>query len=584
MFDLHLLQRALPERAALAASITLGFLSGASAVGQAWLLSTVIDRVFLRGARLPQVLPWLLGALGVMALRVMFTWMGELMANRVALRVKQDMREAVFAHLLALGPAYARGERTGELTAATVEGIEALEAYFSQYLPQLAVAALVPATILLVVFPIDGLSGLVFLLTAPLIPVFMALIGQTTDALTRKQYDRLGRLSAHFLDTLQGLTTLKLLGQSRRQSEVVGAVSDEYRQATMEVLKVAFLSALVLEMVATLSTAIVAVEIGLRLLYGRMGFQPALLILILAPEFYLPLRMLGLRFHPAAAGVSAARRLFEILAVPLPKPVVSGQAATPGTIAGRSSGLGDVTWRRLMFKDVHVAFPDGRQALRGASFEIPALQKTALIGPTGAGKSTIAQLILRFIEPNQGAITLDGRLLEEIDVSLWRSQIAWVPQTPHLFHDTIAANLRLARPEASEEELVKAAGQAHLHEFVMSLPQGYATMVGEHGARLSGGQAQRLALARAFLKNAPFLIMDEPTSRVDPELEALLQATTEDLVGGRTVLIIAHRLNTVRQADQIIVLADGKVAEQGSHATLLRQRGPYYQLLTAGIP
>ena len=584
MFDLRLLKRALPTRAALAASITLGFLSGASAVGQAWLLSTVIDQVFLGGARLLQVLPWLLGALGVMAVRATFTWMGELTAHRVALRVKQDMREAVFAHLLALGPAYARGERTGELTAATVEGIEALEAYFSQYLPQLAVAALVPATILLVVFPIDGLSGLVFLLTAPLIPVFMALIGQTTDALTRKQYDRLGRLSAHFLDTLQGLTTLKLLGQSRRQSEVVGAVSNEYRQATMEVLKVAFLSALVLEMVATLSTAIVAVEIGLRLLYGRMGFQPALLILILAPEFYLPLRMLGLRFHPAAAGVSAARRLFEILAVPLPKPVVSGQAATPGTIAGRSSGLGDVTWRRLMFKDVHVAFPDGRQALRGASFEIPALQKTALVGPTGAGKSTIAQLILRFIEADQGAITLDGRLLEEIDVSLWRSQIAWVPQTPHLFHDTIAANLRLARPEASEAELVKAAGQAHLHEFVMSLPQGYATMVGEDGARLSGGQAQRLALARAFLKNAPFLIMDEPTSRVDPELEALLQATTEDLVGGRTVLIIAHRLNTVRQADQIIVLADGRIAEQGSHATLLQQRGPYYQLLTAGIP
>lgn len=580
MYDLRLLKRALPVRAALVASIALGFLGGVSAVGQAWFLSTVIDRVFLGGARLAQVMPSLLAALGVMAVRAALTWAGEVSANRVALRVKKDMRGAVMAHLLALGPAYVRGERTGELTAATVEGVEALEAYFSQYLPQLAVAALVPATILLVVFPIDGLSGLVFLLTAPLIPVFMMLIGQTTDALTRKQYDRLGHLSAHFLDTLQGLTTLKLLGQSQRQSEAIRAVSDQYRQATLEVLKVAFLSALVLEMVATLSTAIVAVEIGLRLLYGRMGFQPALLILILAPEFYLPLRMLGMRFHPAAAGVSAARRLFEILAVPLPKSVV----ATPDTTSGRPSGQGGVAWQKMTFEDVHVAYPDGRQALQGASFEIPALQKTALVGPTGAGKSTVVHLILRFIQPDRGVVAVDGRALGEIDTGLWRSQIAWVPQTPHLFHDTVAANLRLARPEASEADLERAAQQAHLHDFITSLPQGYATLVGEEGARLSGGQAQRLALARAFLKNAPFLIMDEPTSRVDPELEALLQAATDDLVGRRTVLIIAHRLNTVRQADQILVLAGGKVAEHGPHAALLRQRGLYYQLLTAGIP
>jgi thiol reductant ABC exporter CydD subunit len=584
MFDQKLTLRAMPARAALAATIGLGFTGGALAVGQAWLISAVIDRVFLGGARLPQVMPWLLAALGIMAARAAAVGCGEVTANRVALRVKLDMREAVFARLLALGPAYALGERTGELTAAVVEGVEALDAYFSQYLPQLAVAALVPVTILLVVFPLDGLSGLVLLLTAPLIPAFMLLIGQTTDALTRKQYDRLGRLSAHFLDTLQGLTTLKLLGQSRQQAQAVGAVSDQYRRATLDVLKVAFLSALVLEMVATLSTAIVAVEIGLRLLYGHLAFQPALLILILAPEFYLPLRMLGLRFHAAAAGVSAAKRLFEILAVPLPTPSPRVAGAKPASAATQPGGQAGVEWGEVAFRGVHFSYPDGRPALQGVSFEIPARQKTALVGASGAGKSTVVQLMLRFIEAEQGAIVVDGRPLREIDPGEWRDRIAWVPQGPHLFHATVAANLRLARPEASEADLVRAAQQACLHDFILSLPQGYATLVGEEGARLSGGQAQRLALARAFLKDAPFLIMDEPTSRVDPELEAQLQAATDELMRGRTTLIIAHRLNTVFQADQIIVLAGGKVVERGSHAALLRERGPYYQWLTAGIP
>jgi thiol reductant ABC exporter CydD subunit len=580
MFDRPLARRALPARAALVASIGLGFAGGALAVGQAGLLSLVIDRVFLGGARLAQVWPWLLAALGVMAIRALATWGGELSASRVAARVKLDMRTAVFGHVLALGPAYARGERTGELTAAVVEGVEALDAYFSQYLPQLAVAALVPATILLVVFPLDALSGVVFLLTAPLIPVFMMLIGWTTEALTRKQYDRLGRLSAHFLDTLQGLTTLKVLGQSRPQSHAVGTVSDHYRQATLDVLRVAFLSALVLEMVATLSTAVVAVEIGLRLLYGQMAFQPALLILILAPEFYLPLRMLGLRFHAAAGGVSAAKRLFEILAVPVGTPVPVSAA---GPVSGAAGAAG--AWREaIAFRAVRFAYPDGRPALRDVSFEIRAGQTTALVGPSGAGKSTIAQLLLRFIEPEQGMILVDGQPLSALAADAWRARLAWVPQTPHLFHDTVAANLRWARPEASEADLVRAARQACLHDFITSLPHGYATLVGEGGARLSGGQAQRLALARAFLKDAPFLIMDEPTSRVDPELEAELQLATEGLMRGRTTLVIAHRLNTIYHADQIIVLAEGNVVECGPHATLVRQRGPYFQLLTAGVP
>jgi ATP-binding cassette subfamily C protein CydD len=320
-----------------------------------------------------------------------------------------------------------------------------------------------------------------------------------------------------------------------------------------------------------------------------MAFQPALLILILAPEFYLPLRMLGLRFHAAASGVSAAKRLFEILAQPLPETGMAGSAlaaamppAAPLQIARVRQA--DVPWARLEFQEVHFAYPGGRSALCGVSFDIPARQMTALVGPSGAGKSTIAQLLLRFVEPERGKILVDGQPLRQLEPAAWRDRLAWVPQTPHLFHDTVAANLRVARPEASDEDLERAARQACLHDFILSLPLGYDTVVGEAGARLSGGQAQRLAVARAFLKDAPFLIMDEPTSRVDPELEAVLQGAVAQLMQGRTTLVIAHRLNTVYRADQIVVLAEGQVAEQGWHAALARRGGYYYQLLTAGIP
>lgn len=580
MFDRRLLRQALPAQAALYATILLGFLGGGVAILQAWLLSVTINNVFLHGAALGDVAPLLAALLGVMAVRGIVTWGGEMTASAVALRVKKDLRQALSGHLLALGPAYAHGERTGELTSAVVEGVEALDPYFSQYLPQLATAALVPFVILVIVFPLDWLSAVVMLLTAPLIPFFMILIGKAAEAVTRRQFDLLGRLSAHFLDTLQGLTTLKVFGQSRAQAKTIGAVSEQYRVATLNVLRVAFLSALVLEMVATLSTAIVAVEVGLRLLYARMEFLPALFVLVLAPEFYLPLRMLGLRFHAAASGVSAARRIFEILSV---QPPVHA-SRLPSAAALESEPENRSGWKKITFQDVHFAYPDGRQALRGVSFEIPAQQKTVLVGPSGAGKSTLAHLLLRFDEPGQGAIWAGHRRLPEIDLAEWRSQIAWVPQSPHLFHDTIAANLRLGRPEAGEDAVQQAARQAYLHDFVLSLPQGYATLVGEGGARLSAGQAQRLALARAFLKEAPLLILDEPASNVDPELEALLQAATDRLMQGRTTLVIAHRLSTLYQAEQIIVLSAGCVVEGGRHEALLRQRGLYYQLVTAGLP
>src|SRR5215207_8011004 len=317
------------SRSALFLTVLSGFLIGLLVIGQAYFLSRTVNGVFLEGQTLTQVSQWLRLILVIIAGRAFLTWGNEVSANAVAVKIKTDLRERLFNHILKLGPAYTRGQRTGELTTAAVEGIEALDAYYSQYLPQLVVTALIPLSILIVVFPIDLLSGIIMLVTAPLIPFFMVMIGKGAEIVTRQQYQTLSRLSAHFLDSLQGLTTLKLFGQSKAHAKNIAKVSDQFRDTTLGVLRVTFLSALALELLATLSTAVIAVEIGLRLLYARMEFREAFFLLILAPEFYLPLRMLGARFHAGMAGTTAAKRIFEILDTPVLLPQANGQKLIP---------------------------------------------------------------------------------------------------------------------------------------------------------------------------------------------------------------------------------------------------------------
>jgi ATP-binding cassette subfamily C protein CydD len=451
------------------------------------------------------------------------------------------------------------------------EGIEALDATFRQYLPRLALAVIVPIAILLVVFPIDQLSGVVLLLTGPLIPLFMILIGNLARGVSQRQWGTLSRLSAHFLDVVQGLPTLKMFGRSKEQIAIISAVSERFRETTMGVLRVAFISALALEMLGTISTAIVAVEVGLRLLAGRVAFEQALFVLVLAPEFYLPLRELGISFHAAAEGADAAERIFSILQTQ------SSVSVGPDT---RPQHPFDLSRDVIRFSQV-ACYPGERRALDGITFSLEPGETVALVGPSGAGKTTVAHLLLRFFDPDNGQITVGGTLLTAIPPDAWRRPIVWVPQAPTLFAGSVADNIRLGCPDAPDQDVMYAARLADLHDTVVALPQAYQTPVGEGGVRLSRGQAQRLALARAFLVDAPLVILDEAIAHLDPTQQIRLTQTIHRLTINRTALIIAHHLATIDFADRVLVLDAGRIVEQGAPRDLRGKGGVFADLISA---
>lgn len=552
-------------------SVVFGLLAGGLVIFQALSLSHIISGVFIDGKNLAAVSGLLEIFAAIVVARALFTLINDLLSNSIAVKIKTELRSLLLQKITHLGPAYTRTQQSGELVTTALQGVEALDAYFSQYLPQLLLASILPILILLSVFPLDWVSGLVFVITAPLIPFFMALVGKTSESETKKQWKALSRLGADFLDTLQGLTTLKQLGQSKARVAHVEEVSNRYRVATMNVLRITFLSAFVLELLSTISTAVVAVEIGLRLLYGQLQFQQAFFVLLLAPEFYLPMRNLGMRYHAGMTGVTASVRIFQLLDEPEPSIL---------QISKENSGIIDLAKPfTLKINDLSFAYANSnKDSLSGIDLEIHSGQKVALVGRSGAGKSTLLKLIMRFLEPGSGVIEIDGVDIRTIPIPDWRRQISWVSQKPALFNTTLLENIRLNDLEISEDQIWRILEQVRLAEFVHGLPDKLNTPLGEWGTRLSGGQAQRVALSRAFLKNAPLILMDEPTEHLDPELQNELVESINHLTEHRTLISIAHQFSSVQQADRIIVLDNGKVVEVGTKQELL-QNGSFYSRL-----
>jgi ATP-binding cassette subfamily C protein CydD len=488
-----------------------------------------------------------------------------------------SLRADLTGQVLRLGPTWTSRERSGEVTGVLVGGLEAVDEYVSTFLPTRWLAAIVPLLVLVLVLVLDPPSVLVLLFTGPLLLLLLAVIGGRTRAVSERRFLEMRTLSAFFLDILRGIPTLKLFGRSREQAENLQRVSRRYGDATMEVLRTAFQTSLVLEWGATIAIALVAVEVGLRLLAGGISFERALAVLLVTPEFFLPLRALAMRYHIGTAGAAAGRRAFEILDEPVPA-MVDPVEPGAGPVVSAATEPPHIT-----FDAVRFTYP-GREAPApdGVTLELRPHESVALVGASGAGKSTLSSLLLRFIEPTEGRIAIDGSPLADVDISAWRAALAWVPQRPHLFEGSVADNIRLARPGATDAEVATAARAANATEFIERLPGGMATPVGEGGARLSGGQRQRIAIARAFLRDAPLLILDEATSHQDEASEVAIADALERLVEGRTVLLIAHRLRLAERADRVVVLDHGCVIEAGAPHELLAADGPYRRLVDTG--
>ena len=460
-----------------------------------------------------------------------------------------------------IGPIALAGMRAGEIAHTTVDAVEALDAYFSKYLPQRAIATLLPFTILAVVFPLDWISGLVLVLTAVFLPLSMILIGEESHARNQRLWANLARMSGHFLDALQGLGTLKMFGAARREAREIARASEEYRGMTMSVLRIAFLSSLMLELISSVSIALVAILSGLRLLSASMQFAPGYFILLIAPEYFLTLRTLGTFYHSRMEAVSAAEQVQVLLgAGPRQRPTDSPPLADPLPAASRDAGRRrPVTSPRrhasqVVCEGVSFAY-EGRTVLENMSFSVSAGEHIAIIGASGAGKSTLLSLLLGFAVPERGRLLIDGHDMRSLDGREWLDDVAWLPQRPTLFHGTLRDNITLGRPSADEREIQEAVRLSHVDEFIQKLPAVADTRVGEGGQGLSTGQIQRVALARLFLRNPGLVLLDEPTAHLDAESERMVNAGIRSLTEGRTMVLVTDRL--VPSAGRVLTLAAG---------------------------
>jgi ATP-binding cassette subfamily C protein CydD len=551
--------RSRPARRNLALTVALGELSGILLILQTSLLVQIGNGVMFRGSSLPRLLPLFAALLGVILLRALAAWGSRRAAFECASGAKLTLRGELTEHLQAIGPIALAGMRAGEIAHTTVDAVEALDAYFSKYLPQRAIASLLPFTILAVVFPLDWISGLVLVLTAVFLPLNMIVIGEESHARNQRLWGKLARMSGHFLDALQGLATMKMFGAARREAGEIARTSEEYRGMTMSVLKVAFLSSFMLELIASVSIALVAILSGLRLLSASMEFAPGYFILLIAPEYFLTLRALGTFYHSRMEAVSAADQVRALLQTGPPRRLPDSPPATRA--AARPAARiapGPRYARRVAFEGVSFAY-EARPILEDVTFSVSSREHVAVLGASGAGKSTLLSLLLGFATPDSGRLLIDGNDLRDLDSRAWLDTVAWLPQRPTLFHGTLRDNIVLGRPSAGDREIREAIRLSHASEFIERMPAGLHTRVGEGGQGLSMGQLQRVALARLFLRDPGLVLLDEPTAHLDPESERMVNAGIRNLTEGRTTVLVTHR--PADGVDRVLALAAGRIRE-----------------------
>ncbi|MGL5030764.1 MAG: heme ABC transporter permease/ATP-binding protein CydD [Aeromonas sp.] len=554
-------------------SIAFGLGQGMLMVAQAWLLATLLHGFIIEGVKPEQSIPLFIALLVVTLGKAALAYGREVTSFKAGCAVRQTIRQLVLTRLSQLGPAYIQRRPAGSWASLLLEQIENMQDFFSRYLPQMAIAVFIPLVILVAVFPVNWAAGLVLLGTAPLIPFFMIMVGVGAADANRRNFQALERLSGHFLDRLKGLRTLQLFMRTQAEGDAISDASEDFRERTMEVLRLAFLSTAVLEFFAAIAVALVAVYFGFsyinHLNFGNYGVKVSLFtglfVLFLAPEFYAPLRELGAHYHAKAQAIGAAEQLLAFLEAKVSEPAAGSapfKATGPILVQGRA---------------LEVLSAEGKVLVGPIDFTLEAGSRTALIGVSGAGKSSLVNALLGFA-PYRGELKVNGQELATLDMSQWRQQLGWLSQNPQLFHASLRDNLLLAKPTASDSELEDALKQAQAWEFVME--KGLDYLVGDQAGGLSVGQAQRLALTRTLLKSTQLMVLDEPTASLDRHSERAIMSSLEQTMANQTLLMITHRLDQLTKMDKILVLEHGQLVEQGSFAQLSQGEGHFARLLS----